>query len=123
MKNTAAQSLGRLGGSKTSEAKTSAARANGAKGGRPRKDNFAADGKFPRQESNKDIYGNPTGKTSVFDAMIELSVYNMFVIRRGDQLLMDAGVPLAFPDSESAKQIAISGDKFMRWNKVPKFLR
>jgi len=35
MKNTAAQSLGRLGGSKTSEAKTSAARANGAKGGKP----------------------------------------------------------------------------------------
>ena len=35
MKNTAAQSLGRLGGSKTSQAKTSAARANGAKGGRP----------------------------------------------------------------------------------------
>jgi len=35
MKNTAAQSLGRLGGSKKSEAKTSAARANGAKGGKP----------------------------------------------------------------------------------------
>lgn len=35
MKNTAAQSLGRLGGSKTSQAKTSAARANGTKGGRP----------------------------------------------------------------------------------------
>lgn len=35
MKNTAAQSLGRLGGSKTSEAKTIAARANATKGGKP----------------------------------------------------------------------------------------
>jgi len=36
MKNPAAQSLGRLGGLKTSEAKTAAARANGRKGGRPK---------------------------------------------------------------------------------------
>jgi hypothetical protein len=36
MKNQAAQSLGKLGGSATSEAKAAAARANGAKGGRPR---------------------------------------------------------------------------------------
>ncbi|MEY4244057.1 MAG: hypothetical protein RLZZ245_1642, partial [Verrucomicrobiota bacterium] len=35
MKNKAAQQLGRLGGSKKSEAKTATARANGAKGGRP----------------------------------------------------------------------------------------
>ena len=35
MKNKAAQQLGRLGGSVTSEAKAIAARANGAKGGRP----------------------------------------------------------------------------------------
>lgn len=35
--NKAAQKLGRLGGRKTSEAKTAAAKANGAKGGRPRK--------------------------------------------------------------------------------------
>lgn len=35
MKNTAAQSLGRLGGLKTSEAKAQAVRENGAKGGRP----------------------------------------------------------------------------------------
>jgi hypothetical protein len=35
MKNTAAQSLGRLGGSKTSESKAATARQNGAKGGRP----------------------------------------------------------------------------------------
>jgi hypothetical protein len=36
MKNTAAQELGKLGGSVKSEAKASAARANGANGGRPR---------------------------------------------------------------------------------------
>lgn len=36
MKNTAAQKLGKLGGSVKSEAKTAAARANGANGGRPR---------------------------------------------------------------------------------------
>lgn len=35
--NKAAQQLGRLGGKKTSEAKAAAAKANGAKGGRPRK--------------------------------------------------------------------------------------
>lgn len=35
--NKAAQQLGRLGGRKTSEAKAAAAKANGAKGGRPRK--------------------------------------------------------------------------------------
>ena len=35
--NRAAQKLGRLGGKKTSEAKAAAAKANGAKGGRPRK--------------------------------------------------------------------------------------
>jgi hypothetical protein len=35
--NRAAQQLGRLGGKKTSEAKAAAAKANGAKGGRPRK--------------------------------------------------------------------------------------
>lgn len=35
--NRAAQQLGRLGGRKTSEAKAAAAKANGAKGGRPRK--------------------------------------------------------------------------------------
>jgi hypothetical protein len=35
MKNKAAQSLGRLGGKAKTEAKTEAARANGAKGGRP----------------------------------------------------------------------------------------
>ena len=37
MRNKAAQALGRLGGKKTSEAKSAAAKANGAKGGRPRK--------------------------------------------------------------------------------------
>ena len=36
MKNKAAQSLGRLGGRAKSEAKTETARANGAKGGRPK---------------------------------------------------------------------------------------
>jgi hypothetical protein len=36
MKNKAAQSLGRLGGRATSEAKTKAARANGKQGGRPK---------------------------------------------------------------------------------------
>jgi len=35
MKNKAAQQLGSLGGSVKSEAKTAAARSNGAKGGRP----------------------------------------------------------------------------------------
>ena len=35
--NKHAQQLGRLGGKKTSEAKAAAAKANGAKGGRPRK--------------------------------------------------------------------------------------
>jgi len=35
--NKAAQQLGRLGGRKTSEAKAAAAKANGSKGGRPRK--------------------------------------------------------------------------------------
>lgn len=35
--NKVAQKLGRLGGKKTSEAKAAAAKANGAKGGRPRK--------------------------------------------------------------------------------------
>lgn len=37
MKNKAAQSLGRLGGKATSEAKAEAARKNGKKGGRPKK--------------------------------------------------------------------------------------
>lgn len=37
-KNPAAVSLGRLGGSAKSAAKTDAARANGKRGGRPRKD-------------------------------------------------------------------------------------
>lgn len=36
-KNTAAVALGKLGGLSTSEAKREAARRNGAKGGRPRK--------------------------------------------------------------------------------------
>lgn len=36
-KNPAAVALGRLGGQHTSPRKTAAARANGAKGGRPRK--------------------------------------------------------------------------------------
>jgi hypothetical protein len=35
--NEAAATLGRIGGSSTSDAKTTAARANGAKGGRPKK--------------------------------------------------------------------------------------
>lgn len=35
--NKAAQQLGRLGGKKTSEAKAAAAKANGKKGGRPKK--------------------------------------------------------------------------------------
>jgi hypothetical protein len=35
--NRAAQSLGRLGGRKTSEVKAAAARANGKRGGRPKK--------------------------------------------------------------------------------------
>lgn len=35
--NKHAQQLGRLGGKETSEAKAAAAKANGAKGGRPRK--------------------------------------------------------------------------------------
>ncbi len=42
MKNKAAQQLGRLGGKVTSEAKTAAVRENGAKGGRPRKDETLA---------------------------------------------------------------------------------
>lgn len=37
MKNPAAVTLGRLGGQATSEAKAATARANGAKGGRPKK--------------------------------------------------------------------------------------
>jgi hypothetical protein len=37
MKNKAAQQLGRLGGLKTSKAKAAAAKANGKKGGRPKK--------------------------------------------------------------------------------------
>jgi hypothetical protein len=37
MKNQAAQQLGRLGGLKTSDAKAAAAKANGKKGGRPKK--------------------------------------------------------------------------------------
>lgn len=36
-KNPAAVALGRKGGKATSDAKTTAARANGAKGGRPKK--------------------------------------------------------------------------------------
>lgn len=36
MKNKAAQQLGRLGGKSTSDNKAAAARANGAKGGRPK---------------------------------------------------------------------------------------
>jgi hypothetical protein len=41
MKNPHAAALGRLGGKATSEAKTRAARKNGAKGGRPRKKKLA----------------------------------------------------------------------------------
>lgn len=37
-KNPAAQSLGAMGGRKRSQRKAAAVRANGAKGGRPRKD-------------------------------------------------------------------------------------
>ena len=46
--NRAAQELGRLGGRKTSEAKASAARENGKRGGRPKKKtNQAAQQRFP----------------------------------------------------------------------------
>lgn len=38
-KNPHAQALGKLGGSKTSEAKKKAAQENGKKGGRPKKSN------------------------------------------------------------------------------------
>lgn len=42
MKNKAAQQLGRLGGSVSTEVKAAAARENGSKGGRPRKDEVLA---------------------------------------------------------------------------------
>jgi hypothetical protein len=119
----AASALGKIGGASKSPAKSAASRANGAKGGRPRKDSFAPDGQFPRQASNKDINANPTGKTSVFSALTEIDVYDMFVIRRGAELVSSAGVPLAFADVSDAKSVAIHGDKIMRWSKVPRFLR
>lgn len=50
--NKAAQQLGRLGGKKTSEAKAAAAKANGAKGGRPRKTPKA---ETPSEPANKEL--------------------------------------------------------------------
>ena len=44
-KNPHAVALGRLGGKVTSKAKTKAARLNGAKGGRPKKDRLAKHGR------------------------------------------------------------------------------
>lgn len=51
--NKAAQQLGRLGGRKTSEAKAAAAKANGAKGGRPRKTPKA---ETPSEPANKEAH-------------------------------------------------------------------
>lgn len=52
--NRAAQQLGRLGGRKTSEAKAAAAKANGAKGGRPRKTPKA---ETPSEPANNELTG------------------------------------------------------------------
>lgn len=53
--NKAAQSLGRRGGRVTSEAKARAARANGAKGGRPgqKRNPWPTDGRNPETEKGK----------------------------------------------------------------------
>jgi hypothetical protein len=110
-------------GSAKSEAKTAAARENGKKGGRPRKDAFRPDGSYPVQPSNKDIYGIETGKTSVFSALTELDVYDLFVIRRGDSILSKDGILLSFPAAAAARPHTQPGDKVLRWSKVPKFLR
>ena len=57
--NRAAQQLGRLGGKKTSEAKAAAAKANGAKGGRPRKTPKA---KAPFEPANVPALAQSGGK-------------------------------------------------------------
>jgi hypothetical protein len=49
--NKAAQQLGRLGGKKTSEAKSAAARENGKLGGRPKKPNRVAR-RSPQKSNN-----------------------------------------------------------------------
>ena len=71
MKNKAAQSLGRLGGSKTSPAKADAARANGAKGGRPpfggAADRATAAAADPAHKDSVSAY-HATGETGNFAA-------------------------------------------------------
>jgi hypothetical protein len=72
MKNKAAQQLGRLGGKSKTEAKTSAARTNGAAGGRPGMYSVMQDGDMVHhsisatQARNEALALVDAGKTGVF---------------------------------------------------------
>lgn len=128
--STAAAALGRKGGKTTSEAKAAAARANGAKGGRPPQlarwfDPVTGEYLHHRAPRFKD--GKPLDNlTSTFDGAVRARyLSDCVVIRRGEALVTDGrGVPLLFADARAAKAAPAwsAGDVAVRIAKLPKKL-
>lgn len=110
----AAAALGRI----KSEKKAAASRENGKKGGRPPIPFDPETGRFDHSSSP-----DGPGKTSTFWGRSHLQYHNLFVIRRGDDLVVDEKrVPLGFRTAKAAKSSEAfrEGDRVVRVFDLPK---